>query len=115
MAPVEDGEFDLRITHAMEKDYDSGAKALLLFIEIVGEDNADDIVHSLWLPTDLDTPKKARNKLLKVKEFMEAAGMDTSMETDPEDFKDMSLTAMLKQEPNYRDASKMDNVIDRVT
>ena len=94
--PVEPGEYDLRIVQAKEQSYNSGAKAILLICEVLDNDNADDIFHKLWLPTDTDTEKKAATKLRMIKEFLDAIGLNPDDVQDPGDFVGIEFTAKLK-------------------
>lgn len=112
---VEPGEYDLRITKAMTQDYDSGAKSLTLILEVVGEDTSDDIWHKLWLPVATDTDKKANNKLRMIKDFVDGIGLDSSADLEAEDFKGVTFSGYLDQEPDFRNPEKVNNILVRTT
>lgn len=114
LGPVPEGEYEIRVTKAKEKKYDSGAKCIMLICEIVGEENAETIFHNLWLPTDKDDESKKVNKLRALKDFVSAVGMDLGGIEEASEFDDLEFTALLVQTPHFADDSKMINEIKRV-
>jgi hypothetical protein len=115
LGPVPAGEYDLRITSAKVKTYDSGASCINLGCEVIGEDNADSVWHKLWLPTNADDQSKQANKLRQIKDFMTALGMDTSAGVeDASEFVGQQFTAKLSLVPHYQDPDKFINEVERV-
>ena len=114
LGPVEEGEYDLRITFAEEKTFDSGSKAINMCLEIVGEDDADDVWHKVWLPTPLDDAKKVMNKNRSLKEFCDGVGVSTPVESAKE-FVDITFSGYLVLVPDFRDENKQVNELKRLT
>lgn len=115
LGPVEEAEYDLRVTKSMVKTAKStGRKAINLCIEIVGEENAEPLWHSIWLPMESDDPGKAATMLRMLKDFMSAVGLPTDGDTDETIFEDLEFSALLIQVPHYADEDKMVNEIKRV-
>ena len=115
LGPVAEGEYDLRITSAKEKKYDSGATCINLGCEVIGEDNADTVWHKLWLPTNADDQSKQVKKLRQIKDFMQALGMDINAGVeDAREFVGQQFTAKLSLVPHFQDTDKMVNEVERV-
>ena len=96
-APVEAGEYDLRITKAKEtKSNRTGRYGCMLIIEIDGEDNAETVFHTLWYGNYKDYTKddEDKNNMMwrMVKDFLRSLGLDPEQETDESD-----LVADLRQ------------------
>ena len=96
--PVEAGEYDLRITKAKEtKSKKSGRYGCMLIIEIDGEDNAENIFHTLWYGNykdyQGDDDDKNNTMWRMVKDFLRALGLDPEDETDEEDLVGLEFTA----------------------
>jgi hypothetical protein len=99
-APVEAGEYDLRITKAKEtKSNRTGRYGCMLIIEIDGEDNAETIFHTLWYGNYKDYKKddeeKSNMMWRMTKEFLRSLGLDPEQETDEEDLVGLEFSAML--------------------
>lgn len=99
-APVEAGEYDLRITKAKEtKSNRTGRYGCMLIIDIDGEDNAETVFHTLWYGNYKDYQKddEEKNNLMwrMVKDFLRALGLDPEQETDESDLTGLEFTAML--------------------
>lgn len=116
LGPVAEGEYDLRVTSAKVKTFDSGTSCINLSCEIVGEDNAETVWHKLWLPKDSDEQSKVTNKLRSIKEFMQAVGLDPAegVSDEAQEFVGIEFTAMLKLEAGYPDPEQQVNAIARV-
>jgi hypothetical protein len=99
-APVEAGEYDLRITKAKEtKSNRTGRYGCMLIIDIDGEDNAETLFHTLWYGNYKDYQKddEEKNNLMwrMVKDFLRSLGLDPEQETDETDLVGLEFTAML--------------------
>jgi hypothetical protein len=99
-APVEAGEYDLRITKAKEtKSNRTGRYGCMLIINIDGEDNAETVFHTLWYGNYKDYQKddEEKNNLMwrMVKDFLRSLGLDPEQETDETDLVGLEFTAML--------------------
>ena len=97
-APVEAGEYDLRITKVKEtKSKRTGRYGCQLIIEIAGEDNASSIFHTLWYGNykdyQGDDEEKSNNMWRMVKDFIRALGLDPENETDESDLVGLEFTA----------------------
>jgi len=97
-APVEAGEYDLRITKVKEtKSNNTGRYGCMLIIEIDGEDAADTIFHTLWYGNykDFTSDDKEKNNTMwsMVKDFVRALGLDPENETDESDLVGLEFTA----------------------
>lgn len=97
-APVEGGEYDLRITKVKEtKSKRTGRYGCQLIIEIVGEDNASSIFHTLWYGNykdyQGDDEEKSNNMWRMVKDFIRSLGLDPDNETDESDLIGLEFTA----------------------
>lgn len=70
--PVPEGEYNLVIIDAKEKQDESGAvKGLLVICEIEGQENAANVLHNISLPMPIDDPTKVTNKLKFIKRFVQ--------------------------------------------
>ena len=99
-APVEAGEYDLRITKAKEtKSNRTGRYGCMLIIEIDGEDNAETVFHTMWYGNYKDYTKddEDKNNMMwrMVKDFLRSLGLDPEQETDESDLVGLEFTAML--------------------
>jgi len=98
LAPVEAGEYDLRITKVKEtKSKRTGRYGCMMMIEIEGEDNADTIFHTLWYGNykDYQADDEEKNNMMwrMVKDFVSAIGLDPEEETDESDLVGVEFTA----------------------
>lgn len=104
-APVEEGEYRLKITKAKEaKSGNTGREGLMLICSVTDEENAEPIFHRLWFPFEHEEKEKQTTMWRMVKEFMEAIGLDSSAGAGPEDFQGVEFDAMigLEQDDNGR-------------
>ncbi len=115
IGPVPAGEYDLRINSIKETTYDSGAKALMMFIDITDEKNTENVIHKLWLPTSLDDEAKTAGKWRRVKEFMEKLGMETDDETEYDEFVGITFTGELSLIPHFSESDREVNELVRIT
>ena len=97
-APVEAGEYDLRITKVKEtKSKRTGRYGCQLIIEIAGEDNASSIFHTLWYGNykdyQGDDEEKSNNMWRMVKDFTRSLGLDPDNEIDESDLIGLEFTA----------------------
>lgn len=109
-APVESGEYDLRITKVKEtKSKRTGRYGCMLIVEIDGEDNADTIFHTLWYGNykDFQSDDEEKNNMMwrMVKEFITALGLDPEEETDESDLVGLEFSADL----SYNDGMDTDD------
>ena len=98
LAPVSPGEYDLRIIKA--KDTNSkrtGRNGILCIVEIVDEDLADNIMHTMWFGNDgkytKDDADKSDMMWRMVKDFLEAIGLSRDGEVELDEFADINFTA----------------------
>jgi len=99
-APVEAGEYDLRISKVKEtKSQRTGRYGCQLIINIDGQDNASTIFHTLWYGNykDYQGDDEDKNNTMwrMVKDFLRALGIDPNQETDESDLVGMEFTAEL--------------------
>jgi len=97
-APVEAGEYDLRITKVKEtKSARTGRYGCMLIIDIEGEDNANSIFHTLWYGNykdyQGDDEDKSNMMWRMVKDFISALGLDPNEETDESDLLGLEFSA----------------------
>jgi len=106
-------EYDLKITKAKEiKSKNTGREGILIICDIAGEENAENLLHTLWLPNDGDEEGKQKTMWRMIKEFLSSIGAPTDgMET--EELEGMSFSAILGQEKDDR-TGRMRNTIQRV-
>ena len=101
LRPVEPGEYDLRVLRAKETESKkTGRKGIMLIIDIEGEDNAEDIINTLWLPMAADDEDKTKIMLRMIKEFVVAVGLPEDGSVELDDFVDLSFSAALEIEDN---------------
>lgn len=96
LKPVEEGEYELKIERAKNiKNRDETRDAIMLVCKIQGEENAEDVIHTLWMPNSMDDPNKANTMLRMMKEFIVAIGLDPSG-LELSDFEGLEFSARLK-------------------
>ena len=106
-------EYDLRIIRAKDvKSERTGREGILLICEIQGEPNAENLMHTLWLPMDSDDEHKAGTMWRMIKEFLSSVGASTDG-LDTSDLEGLEFSAVLGQEndPN----GKTRNVFQSIT
>jgi len=98
LAPVNPGEYDLRIISA--KDTNSkrtGRNGILCIVEIVDEDLASNIMHTLWFGNDgkytKDDADKSDLMWRMVKDFLGNIGLNRDGEVELDEFADINFTA----------------------
>lgn len=114
LKPVEPGEYDLRIIKAKEtKSARTGREGVMLICEIIGEDNAENVLDTMWLPMDTDDSTNAQTMLRMLKERLLALGLPDDGTTEIEDFADLNFTALLdyEEEPNQRPRNTIKKII----
>ena len=99
-APVEGGEYELRITKVKEtKSNRTGRYGCMLICTIDGEDNADNVFHTLWYGNykDYQGDDDEKNNIMwrMVKDFIRALGLDPDQETDESDLVGLEFSAEL--------------------
>lgn len=95
---VPEGEYQLRIDDIVAASGEKGpyVRAVLL---PVGNDMAKTISHVMMLPQANDEPRKKNNRLLALRSFYEAFGVDyTSGPVNLEDLKGLTAWAFLRVE-----------------
>jgi len=98
--PVEAGEYDLRIFKVKEtKSQRTGRYGCMLVCEIDGEDNANNVFHTLWYGNykDYQGDDEEKNNLMwrMVKDFLTSLGLDPNEETDESDLVGLEFSADL--------------------
>ena len=129
LTPVDGGkEYDLRIIKAQDtKSNKTGRSGTLFVIDIVDEDHALNLMHTIWYGNDGtytdDDDEKSDMMWRNCKEFIRALGMDPDEENDHEDFKDLEFTAILEyddgivvdEEGNEHQMYAPKNVLGKIT
>ena len=96
---AEDGEYDLHVTTAKEKaSPKTGRNSIMLVCDFVGEDDIQNLIHSIWLPMESDDKTKAETMWRMIKEFLTAVGLPSDGDLDIEDFKGLDFTAIIEIE-----------------
>ena len=101
LKPVENGEYDLRIIKAKTSTSKrTGRNGALLIIDIMDEENAPNIMHTLWFGNDgqyTDDDEDKSNMMWRmVKEFLTAIGMDADGDIEPDAFIGVEFSAALR-------------------
>jgi hypothetical protein len=109
-APVEAGEYDLRIFKVKEtKSQRTGRYGCMLVCEIDGEDNANNVFHTLWYGNykDFQGDDEEKNNMMwrMVKDFLTSLGLDPNAETDESDLVGLEFSADL----SYNDGMSTDD------
>lgn len=119
LTAVEEGEYDLRVIKATEKSSKrTGRPAIGLLCEIVGEDNAENVFHDIWLPMESDDENKTQIMWRMVKEFLVALGLPVDGISDLSVFEDLEFSALLIYEDTDQDGEPLArprNSIKRIT
>lgn len=99
LSPVEPGEYDLRIIRAKETQSNrTGRKGIMLIHDIIGEDNAEDLIDTIWLPMDTDDEDKKKTMLRMIKERVLALGLPDDGSVELDDFIGTEFAAILELE-----------------
>ena len=109
LAPAQPGEYDLRIIKAQDTNSkNTGRNGILCIIEIVDEDLASNIMHTMWFGNDgkytKDDDDKSDLMWRMVKDFLESIGLNRDGEIELDEFTDISFTA----EVTYNDGCDED-------
>ena len=109
-APVEGGEYDLRVTKVKEtKSNRTGRYGCMFVCEIDGEDTADTVFHTIWYGNykDFQGDDSDKNILMwgMVKDFLRALGLDPDEEQEDSDLVGLEFTADL----GYNDGMDTDD------
>jgi len=109
-APLEAGEYDLRVFKVKEtKSQRTGRYGCMLVCEIDGEDNANNVFHTLWYGNykDFQGDDEEKNNMMwrMVKDFLTALGLDPNAETDESDLVGLEFSADL----SYNDGMSTDD------
>jgi len=108
-APVTEGEYDLRIIKAQDThSARTGRNGILCIVEVVGEDLANNIMHTIWFGNDAkykgDDAEKSDMMWRMVKDFLGAIGLSRDGEVELDEFTDISFTAQV----TYNDGTDAD-------
>jgi hypothetical protein len=106
-------EYDLRVIAV--KDITSnktGREGIMLVCDILGEENAENVIERLWLPMDGDDEEKQKTMWRMIKEFLGSIGAPTDG-LDTDELKGLEFSAILGQEQD--DKGRIRNNIQRVT
>jgi len=98
LAPVTEGEYDLRIIKAKDTHSDkTGRNGILCIIEVIGEDLASNIMHTMWFGNDGiykgDDAEKSDLMWRMVKDFLGAIGLSRDGEVELDEFTDINFCA----------------------
>lgn len=98
--PVPEGEYNLVVIDAKEKQDDAGnVKGLLIICEIEGYDHAANVLHNISLPLPGDEDTKVSNKLKFIKRFVQLFKIPThGGKLNLQDFAGKRAKAFLTQE-----------------
>jgi hypothetical protein len=113
LSPVAPGEYDLRIIQAKEtKSNRTGRTGIMMICEIVGEDNAQNLIETMWLPMDSDDEVKKTKMYRMIKDRLEAIGLPTTG-TNVTDFAGAEFSAILDLETSdeYGDSNKIKKIL----
>jgi len=122
--PVEPGEYDLRVTKAKKtQSARTGRNGILLVCDIAEEDNALNLMHTLWFGNDgdytADDDDKSNLMWRMVKEFLRGVGLDEDGDLELEDFDGLEFSAYLEIEDGLDEDGNQQypakNVIKRIT
>lgn len=92
---VPGGEYDLRVISAKDVKSDrTGREGIMLICEVVGEENAQNVFHRMWLPMENDDDHKKKTMWRMLKEFLESVGLDAG-NVDTSDFEGLQFSAQL--------------------
>jgi len=100
LAPVTPGEYDLRVIKAQASHSDkTGRNGVLLICDIIGEDEASNLMHTLWFGNDgqykKDDEDKSNLMWRMVKDFLRAVGLSEDGEIELADFDGLEFTCEL--------------------
>jgi len=96
LSVLPEGEYDLRVIQANEvTSKKTGRTGIMLTLEVIGEETAEEVSHGLWNPMEDDTSRTARMMVEMIKEFVNGVGLDLDS-VELEDFMDLEFTALLK-------------------
>lgn len=105
-------EYDLRVIKSKStKSNRTGREGILLIVEILGEENTENIMHTLWLPMEGDDPGKAQTMWRMIKEFLNSVGLPTDG-LEISEFEGLEFSAILGLETD--DKGRERNFIQRV-
>lgn len=111
---LEAGEHELKITKAdVHVSQNSGKKSLKLMIESVDNPNAKDFYHYVGLPSAEDTDKQRIAKLNRLKDVVQAAGLDISQPLNPQELVGSTFWGMVTVEtsPEYGEQNSLKSII----
>ena len=100
LAPVNPGEYDLRVIKAQTCHSDrTGRNGVLLVCDIIGEDEALNLMHTLWFGNDGqykdDDEDKSNLMWRMIKDFLRAVGLSEDGELNVDDFDGLEFSAEL--------------------
>lgn len=93
---VPEGEYDLRIMSVKDKTSNKGRAGTQFVCKILDQENAQNLLHSIWYPAESDDADKKELMWRMVKEFLVSLGVDVTEEFDVEELKGTEFTALLK-------------------
>lgn len=94
VAPVNPGEYQLRIVNVVEKEDKNGNPYIMPFFEVLDNDAADEFGHYLPLPTAGISGKKLMNCKRDIVQFCTAIGINAD-QIDTDELKGMTCWALL--------------------
>jgi len=76
LAPVEDGEYSVRVISAKEVSSDrTGRTGAMLVCQIEGQEAAENLLHKIWFPMEDDDEQKANTMWRMIKETCVGFGL----------------------------------------
>ena len=113
LSAVESGEYDLRVIKAQDVVSErTGREGIMLICEIMGEENAQNVFHRIWMPMEGDPETKANTMWRMIKEFMSGVGLDAGG-AETEDFMGLEFSAYLTLTKDQK--GRPVNEIQRIT
>jgi hypothetical protein len=101
---VKEGEYQLRVMDCQTKtSTKTGGEYISLRLEVIGEEAAKDINHTLMLPASNDDAKKKNNRLFAIQSFLKACGLDPASTNNVNEVIGCNCWAILKEkeDPEY--------------
>jgi len=99
LSAVPEGEYRLRVEQAeVRTSQNTGGDYIYLSFGIVDEPDSFNVSHVLMLPTDKDDDKTRSSRLRRIKQFVEAVGLDPAQPFEVEDLIGLECFAILREE-----------------
>ena len=109
--PVEPGEYDLFIKTVKEVVVSTGRTMLFIDHEIIGEDNAAILSHSISVPMASDPKSNSDKMWLIMKRYVRGIGFDPDQENDPADFEGTTFLAKVGKKFSEYDGCDINTIL----